>query len=125
MKRILVADDDRYILSLMSEVLIRTDYEVVQATDGHQALKMAEEMSPDLMLLDVMMPGPDGIEVCRRIKSNPKTSGIKVIMVTAKCGPKDIEAGREAGADHYITKPFRLSDLVGKIEELIGQRDGE
>ena len=120
MKRVLVADDDRHVLYLISEVLARSDYEVSQAEDGHQALKMARETAPDLLLLDIMMPGLDGIEVCRAVKADPATAGIKVIMVTAKSGPRDIEAGREAGADHYVTKPFRLAELVVKIAELIG-----
>ncbi|HBE73750.1 MAG TPA: hypothetical protein DDW31_06675 [candidate division Zixibacteria bacterium] len=120
MKRILVADDDRHVLYLISEVLTRSDYEVSQAADGDQALEMARSTKPDIIILDIMMPGLDGIEVCRAVKSDPATAGIRVIMVTAKSGPQDIEAGREAGADHYITKPFRLAELVGKIAELVG-----
>ncbi len=120
MKRILVADDDRNVLYLISEVLSRSEYEVSQAVNGDQALKMTRETMPDLVLLDIMMPGLDGIEVCRALKSDPATTGIKVIMVTAKTGKKDIEAGRDAGADHYITKPFRLADLIDRIKVLTG-----
>ncbi len=120
MKRILVADDDRNVLYLISEVLSRSEFEVSQAVNGDQALKMARETEPDLVLLDIMMPGLDGIEVCRALKSDPATKGLKVIMVTAKTGRKDIEAGQSAGADYYITKPFKLSELIGIIESLIG-----
>ena len=119
MKRILVADDDRHVLSLISEILSRSDYLVEQAVDGEQALRMALEDRPDLIVLDVMMPGLDGLEVCRRLKSHSETSRIKIIMVTAKCGPKDVEAGLAAGADDYMTKPFRLAELVYKIEKLL------
>jgi DNA-binding response OmpR family regulator len=67
-----------------------------------------------------MMPGIDGIEVCRRVKASPDTRDIKVIMLTAKTSGRDIEAGLAAGADHYLTKPFRINELTNKIKELIG-----
>jgi DNA-binding response OmpR family regulator len=119
MKRILVADDDRNVLFLISELLARSDYEVSQAINGDQALKMARELLPDLVILDIMMPGKDGLEVCRTLKGDPATSSIKVIMVTAKAQGRDREAGLEAGADEYITKPFRLNELLDKIKEAI------
>lgn len=118
MKRVLVADDDRNVLFLISELLARSDYDVSQAINGDQALTMARELLPDIMVLDVMMPGLDGIEVCREIKNDPATAGIKVIMVTAKTQGKDREAGLAAGADEYVTKPFKLNDLLEKIRNL-------
>lgn len=119
-KKILVADDDNNVLFLISEILIRQNYEVFQAVNGDQALKDAKSLHPDLMVLDIMMPVIDGIEVCRRIKASPETSDIKVIMLTAKTSGKDLEAGMAAGADHYMTKPFKIAELSGKIRELIG-----
>lgn len=118
--KILVADDDSNMLFMVSEILARQGYEVFQAVNGDQALKDARSLHPDLMVLDIMMPVIDGIEVCRRVKTAPETSDIKVIMLTAKTSGKDLEAGMAAGADHYMTKPFKIAELSGKIKELIG-----
>ena len=118
--KILVADDDSNMLFMVSEILARQGYEVYQAVNGDQALKDAGSLHPDLMVLDIMMPVIDGIEVCRRIKASPETRDIKVIMLTAKTSGKDLEAGMAAGADHYMTKPFKIAELSGKIKELIG-----
>jgi len=119
-KKILVVDDDRNVLFLISELLARDNYEVIQASDGLAALNQIRQLLPELAVLDVMMPGLDGFELCRRIKNDPLTMGIKVIMVTAKTSGKDIETGLLAGADHYITKPFKMAELSDKIRELIG-----
>jgi DNA-binding response OmpR family regulator len=120
MKKILVADDDNNVLFLITELLTRQNYQVYQAVNGDQALREAGSLHPDLMVLDIMMPGIDGIEVCRRVKASPDTRDIKVIMLTAKTSGRDIEAGLAAGADHYLTKPFRINELTNKIKELIG-----
>jgi CheY-like chemotaxis protein len=120
MKKILVVDDDPNVRFLISELLTRGHYEVSQAVNGDQAWQMVHSQMPDLVVLDIMMPGIDGIEVCRRIKTAPALQHIKVIMVTAKTEGKDIQAGLAAGADHYITKPFKITELSAKIKELIG-----
>jgi DNA-binding response OmpR family regulator len=120
MKKILVADDDPNVVFLISEVLTRGHYQVSQAANGVEALRLAKAELPDLVVLDVMMPGIDGFEVCRRIKNDPALSAIKVIMVTAKTQGKDIQTGLSAGADHYITKPFKIGELSAKIKEFIG-----
>jgi DNA-binding response OmpR family regulator len=120
-KKIMVADDDRNVLYLITELLSRQNYSIEPAVDGEQALIKAREFNPDLIVLDVMMPLIDGIEVCRRVKSNPQTSHIKVIMLTAKTSGRDKEAGLAAGADHYMTKPFKITELTGKIDELLGE----
>ena len=120
-KKILVADDDPNVLFLMTALLSKSRYQVVQAVDGTQALELARSLHPHLMVLDVMMPGIDGFEVCRTVKSEAATSGIKVIMVTAKTSGKDIETGLAAGADHYITKPFRMTELSSMIHVLLGE----
>jgi len=119
-KKIVVADDDNNVLFLITELLTRQNYQVFQAVNGDQALREAGSLHPDLMVLDIMMPGIDGIEVCRRIKASPDTRDIRVIMLTAKTSGRDIEAGMAAGADHYLTKPFRINELTEKIKELIG-----
>ncbi|MDQ7797837.1 MAG: response regulator [Candidatus Edwardsbacteria bacterium] len=118
--KILVADDDSNMLFMVSEILARQGYEVFQAVNGDQALKDARSLLPDLMVLDIMMPVIDGIEVCRRVKADPETRDIKVIMLTAKTSGRDLEAGLAAGADHYMTKPFKIAELSGKIKELLG-----
>lgn len=120
LKKILVADDDNNVLFLISEILTRQNYEVLQAVNGDQALQEAASLHPDLIVLDIMMPVIDGIEVCRRIKSSTETKDIKIIMLTAKTSGKDIEAGMSAGADHYMTKPFRIAELTAKIKDLVG-----
>jgi len=120
MKKILVADDDNNVLFLITELLTRQKYQVFRAVNGDQALREAKSLHPDLMVLDIMMPGIDGIEVCRQIKASPDTMDIRVIMLTAKTSGRDIEAGMAAGADHYLTKPFRINELTEKIKELIG-----
>lgn len=120
MRKVLVADDDRNVLFMISELLARSDYEVSQAVNGDQALQMARELVPDVVILDVMMPGRDGLEVCRALKADPATAGIKIIFVTAKAQGKDREAGLEAGADDYITKPFKLQEILLKIKQQTG-----
>jgi DNA-binding response OmpR family regulator len=119
-KKILVVDDDPNVLLLISEFLTRGKYQVIQAADGLVALDQVRKLLPDLAVLDVMIPGLDGFELCRRIKNDPLTMNIKVIMVTAKTSGKDIATGLSAGADHYITKPFKMAELSAKIKELIG-----
>ncbi|MEW6684759.1 MAG: response regulator [Candidatus Edwardsbacteria bacterium] len=125
MKKILIADDDKNILFFLSELLQRSDYEIVQAVDGEQALKFAREQKPALILLDIMMPGLDGLEVCRQLKTDPETKQIKIIMVTAKTTEPDIERGLAAGADFYIPKPFKISVLSEKIRELLEKKKEE
>lgn len=119
MKKILVADDDRNILYLVSEVLANGDYEVTQAVNGDHALKLARETRPDLMVLDIMMPGMDGFKVMRELKADPQTRDIKVVVISAKTKPEEVEKGMAEGACHYFTKPFRVSDLTAKIRELL------
>jgi len=119
MKRIIVADDDRNILYLVSEVLARDDYEVSQAVNGDHVLRLAKEIRPDLIVLDIMLPGLDGIKVLQALRSDPDTSGIKVVIISARNKPEDVELGMRAGADHYFVKPFKISDLTAKIREIL------
>jgi len=96
------------------------DYEIHEAADGAFGLRMASAVGPDLVLLDVMMPGElDGLQVCQRIKSDPKLAGLKVVLLTARGQARDREAGQLAGADDYLVKPFSPLQLIETIERLV------
>ncbi|MCU0607838.1 MAG: response regulator [Candidatus Edwardsbacteria bacterium] len=120
MKRIMVVEDEKDVQLLMAEVLKDERYEIVAADDGDQALRDARELRPQLVLLDVMLPGIDGFEVCRRLKADPATRDIRVIMVSARSDDRDIRQGLACGADHYVTKPIKLLDLSAAIQRLLG-----
>lgn len=112
---ILVVDDTRQNLELLSKLLERGGYDVAQAMDGPEALELATKETPDLILMDILMPGMNGIEVCRRLKADPATQGIPVIFLTAKSESVEILAGFDAGAVDYVTKPFRVSELLARV----------
>lgn len=115
-KRILVVDDEVEILVLLSRRLQSWGYEVLTAATGEDALKMAEEKRPDLILLDIVMPEMGGRDVCLRFKSHPKTSHIPVVFLTALGMPEQVEAGIGVGANDYIVKPFEPRELRERIE---------
>lgn len=119
-KKILVCDDEPYILLALTDAVETEGYDCITATDGEEALQLAKEEKPDLILLDIMMPGKDGYEVCQELKQDEETKGIPVIMLTAKSQEVDKKRGQEAGADDYITKPFRPSILRKKFKEILG-----
>jgi len=119
---ILVCDDEANIRHIMDFSLESEGFEVLEAADGDEALRLAATAAPDLVLLDVMMPGNDGLTVCRHLKQNPATRHIPVLLLTARAGKEDREAGLAAGADGYITKPFSPQRLVDKVNELLGAR---
>jgi DNA-binding response OmpR family regulator len=106
-------DDEQSIQTLLSYPLRRDGYDVVQATDGRQALERFDEQSFDLVVLDVMLPGIDGLEVCRRLRSR---SAVPIIMLTAKSEEIDKVVGLELGADDYITKPFSMREFSSRIK---------
>ncbi|MFQ5492458.1 MAG: response regulator transcription factor, partial [Phycisphaerae bacterium] len=114
MARILVAEDEPDMLMGLRDNLQFEEYEVLEASNGEQALKMVHEHRPDLLLLDVMMPKMDGLEVCRRIRQAGFTTPI--LMLTAKSQEVDIVKGLEAGADDYITKPFGIREVLARIK---------
>lgn len=121
MKKILVVDDQEHVRELVEVTLSTADYEIIQAATGEEALKAAQEHKPDLILMDVMMPGEiDGLEATRRIKDDPETKGCMVIMLTAKGQQTDRDAGLKAGADDYFSKPFSPLELMKKVEEILG-----
>ena len=110
-RRILVVDDDPRLLHIVSLYLGIEGYEVVQASNGEDGLKCVEAQAPDLVIMDIMMPGMDGVEACRRIRSNTSTAHIPVLMFSALSSDDDVERARLAGANHLITKPFNLVGL--------------
>jgi two-component system, OmpR family, phosphate regulon response regulator PhoB len=120
MKKLLMADDESGVRSLVRMTFESDAYEILEASDGNQALKLAREHQPDLVLLDVTMPGMSGFDVCRSLKEDPETQQIKVIMPTARAQQMDMEEGQKSGADDYFTKPFSPVALMKKVEEMFG-----
>ena len=116
---ILVADDDEDIVRFVEVNLRLEGFEVATASDGEQALEGAYEMMPDLMLLDVMMPRIDGFEVCQRLRADPRTKNMSVIMLTAKSLSADKVVGLTAGADDYMIKPFDPVELVARVKSAL------
>ena len=104
---------------LVQTTLASNDYQVVEACDGDEAWAFIKENRPRLVLLDVQMPGLTGLEILRSIKSDPSLAATRVIMVTAKALEADIEAGKAAGADFYLTKPFSPLELLSRVEETL------
>jgi adenylate cyclase len=117
--RILIADDNPSNRDILQARLAVHGYEILTAVDGQEALEMAREAQPDLILLDVMMPKLDGLEVCRRLKKDTSLPFMPVIMVTAKTDSKDIVAGLESGGDEYLTKPVDHAALVARIKSML------
>lgn len=122
MPKILVVDDEPDAVELISFNLKGAGFEVVSAADGTAAVKSARLHAPDLVLLDVMLPEVDGLEVCKLLRRDPATSGIPIIMLTARAGEIDRVLGLELGADDYITKPFSPRELVLRVKKLIERR---
>ena len=124
-RRILVVDDEIYIVHILEFSLTMEGYEVVTASCGEDALRKARERRPDLIVLDVMMPGMDGLEVCRRLRAEEGTEAIPILMLSAKGREVDREAGIENGADDYILKPFSPRRLLDRIHLLFDRDDDE
>ena len=119
---ILVVDDEEDILELIRYNLAREGYQVAGAASGEEAVKTAKAVLPDLILLDLLLPGMDGLEVCRSLKGEPRTRPIPIIMLTAKGEEADIVAGLELGADDYVTKPFSPRVLLARIRTALRRR---
>ena len=116
-EKILVVDDELVIRNMLIEALTGEGYEVIQASNGEEALELVEKEEPQVILLDVKMPGIDGIEVCRRLKEEDKTRFIPIIMVTA-FEDRDVDAFVE-GADDFVTKPFNLVELSFRVRSML------
>jgi diguanylate cyclase (GGDEF)-like protein len=117
--KILVVDDDKFNVTLMRELCETTGYEVIEAHDGNEALDLARSESPDLMLLDIMMGGKNGFDVCRELRSAEDYSDLPIIIVTALDDIDSKMRGLEMGADDYVTKPFRLFELQQRIRTVL------
>jgi two-component system, OmpR family, alkaline phosphatase synthesis response regulator PhoP len=116
---ILMVDDEEDILELIELSLTREGYNVLAATTGEQALQLAQTQHPDLAILDLMLPGIDGLEVCRMLKRDSRTEQMHVIILTAKSEDSDIVTGLELGADDYMTKPFSPKVLVARVRRVL------
>lgn len=116
---VLIVDDEPNIVLSLEYLMKQNGYEVRSAGNGEEALKSLHEKLPDLVLLDVMMPAPDGYEICQKIRSTPEWKNVSVIMLTAKGRDVEKEKGLAMGADDYITKPFATRDLVAKVQAML------
>jgi DNA-binding response OmpR family regulator len=116
MAKILVVEDETQIADMISFKLSNAGHKVVRAPDGEQAMIVANKEMPDLILLDVMMPGLGGVEVLRRLKNDPALRAVPVIMVSAKGHERDVLSGLRGGAIDYIVKPFSLKELSARVE---------
>lgn len=127
MKKILIVDDQAEVRELVQVTLEIGDYQIFTAENGQQAIEIAQAEHPDIILLDIMMPGSDvdGLEACRRLKSDPTTSDITIVMLSAKGQESDIDAGSNAGADDYFTKPFSPIALIEKVEEVMSTTNSD
>lgn len=122
-ERILIVEDEGDLSEVMTYNLTREGYRVLSAANGADGLRLALEKKPDLILLDLMLPDIDGLELCRRVRLSPETAGTAVIMVTAKGEETDIVLGLGVGADDYIPKPFGVKELIARVKAVL--RRGE
>ncbi len=119
-KRVLIAEDEESIVASLEFLMRRAGYETQVARNGDAALACLASFAADLVLLDIMLPGRSGFEVCRAIRGDARLRGTRVLMLTAKGGMADAERGMSAGADDYMTKPFSTHELVARVRELVG-----
>lgn len=117
--KVLIVDDEPNIVLPLQFLMEQSNYIVSVATSGEEALEKIIQFNPDLILLDIMLPGVDGYEVCEIVRLNPDWKGIKIIFLTAKGREVDVAKGMMLGADSYIVKPFANADLVAKVKELL------
>ena len=115
-KRILVVDDEPDIVKTVAKAIRRQGFDVVSAADGEEALERVKDSHPDLVILDIQMPKLDGIAVLQKIKGDPQTTSLPVIMLTAKAGDEDMFKGYKYGANYYIPKPFKIAEVLDGIK---------
>jgi two-component system phosphate regulon response regulator PhoB len=121
--KILIVDDNAAIVEMLQRKLEREEYKVLGCVDSARALSMCLTAIPDLIILDILMPGKDGWEVMEELKSDPKTREIPVIISTVKSRPEDIERGKELQATDHIAKPYVFSDLLEKVQSILAEPD--
>ena len=117
--KIVVIEDDPLIRKLIAQTLLRAGYEVLTANDGSEGLRVIKETLPNLVVLDISMPGLDGYQVCQYLRRDPTTATLPIIMVTAMARPSDQRRGFDIGADDYLPKPFALTELVTRVQSLL------
>jgi len=121
-KRVLIVDDEPNIVISLEYLVKREGYEAAIAPDGEAALAALAEQTPDLVVLDVMLPKMNGFELCERIRADPRWRDTKILMLTARGRETEVARGLRLGADAYVTKPFSTKDLVAQMNELLGMR---
>lgn len=121
MPRILVAEDERDIRELIAFTLRFAGFDVLLATNGAEAVEVAEAEKPDLILLDVRMPRMSGYEACRRLKENPQTASLPVVFLSAKGQDSEIQQGLDSGAEEYILKPFAPDELIQQVRDILNR----
>ena len=121
--KVLIADDEPNIVISLEYLMKREGHQVLVAREGEQALSMIREHKPALVLLDVMMPGKSGFEVCQSVRADEALAGVKILLLTAKGRDTDVAQGLALGADAYMTKPFSTRELAARVRELLG-KDG-
>lgn len=119
-KRVLIVDDNQDAIHILSAVLKRGGYAVSVAKNGAEAVEIVRQENPALILLDVMMPKMDGFEVCQEIKGSEETSGIPILMITARKDPESRKRGLEVGASEYLVKPIHPAEVLRKVQEYLG-----
>ena len=117
--RVLIVDDEPSIVLSLQFLMQSKGYQVAVARNGEEALKLAAEFKPQLVLLDVMMPAINGFEVCRRLRADPQHYGIKILILTARGRASEMQRGREEGADACLTKPFATQELAAAVAQLL------
>ena len=121
-KEILIVDDEPSIVVPIQFLMQQQGYNVLVAENGHDALDMIYKYEPDLVLLDIMLPGIDGFEVCRRLNSGTQTARIPILIISAKTQKEDINAGLKAGADDYLLKPTSPTEILNRVESLLSKK---
>ena len=119
-KKILIVDDEPNIVITLEFLMKKEGFDVAVAVDGEEALAKVASFSPDLVLLDVMMPKKSGFEVCEALRADPARTGLQIVMLTAKGRDTEVAKGLAIGADAYVTKPFSTKDLVAKVKTMLG-----
>ncbi|MBL8328604.1 MAG: response regulator [Rubrivivax sp.] len=118
-RKVLIADDEPNILISLEFLMKREGWQVSVARDGNEALAAIQAIKPDLVLLDVMMPGKSGFEVCQAVRADESLAGVKILMLTAKGRDTDVAQGLGLGADAYMTKPFSTKELAAKVRDML------
>lgn len=122
-EKILIVEDEPSALRLVEYTLKQEGFQVVTAPNGLDGIKKAQSEGVQLVILDIMLPGLDGFEICRRLRANPETSGIRILMLSAKAHEIDKATGLKVGADDYLTKPADPSEIVSRVQALLAKQD--